>query len=81
MHFLLKVLIYSNKNWNVVIVIGDISVGKTNIIRRINGLDFQNTKTTIGTEFFLKSIQIKDKKTNKISNVALKIWDTCNNIF
>ena len=80
-HFLLKVWVYSNKKLYIVIVIGNISVGKTNIIRRINNLEFQTTKTTIGTEFFLKNIQIKDEKTNKIANIALKIWDTCNNIF
>ena len=60
------------------VVIGDISVGKTNIIKRIMGDDFVPCQATIGVDFTYVENQVKDeedpKKTNKIS---LQIWDTC----
>lgn len=61
------------------VVIGDISVGKTNIIKRLMGEDFIPYQATIGVDFTYVENKIQDendpKKTNKIS---LQIWDTCN---
>jgi len=61
-----------------VVVIGDISVGKTNIIKRLMGEDFIPHQATIGVDFTYVENKIPDEddpsKTNKIS---LQIWDTC----
>ena len=63
------------------VVIGDISVGKTNIIKRLMGEEFIPVQATIGVDFTYVENQVKDdedpKKNNKIS---LQIWDTCNYI-
>jgi GTPase SAR1 family protein len=63
-----------------VVVIGDISVGKTNIIKRLMGEDFIPHQATIGVDFTYVENKIPDEddpsKTNKIS---LQIWDTCKN--
>ena len=63
------------------VVIGDISVGKTNIIKRLMGEEFIPCQATIGVDFTYVENQVKDdedpKKNNKIS---LQIWDTCNYI-
>ena len=62
------------------VVIGDISVGKTNIIKRLMGEDFIPHQATIGVDFTYVENKIPDEddpsKTNKIS---LQIWDTCKN--
>ena len=59
-------------------VIGDISVGKTNIIKRLIGEEFIPHQATIGVDFTYVENFVKDDddqtKTNKIS---LQIWDTC----
>jgi len=63
-----------------VVVIGDISVGKTNIIKRLMGEDFIPHQATIGVDFTYVENKIPDEddpsKSNKIS---LQIWDTCKN--
>ena len=54
-----------------ILIIGDSSVGKTNILSRFNNNTFNiESKPTIGVEFANKSLQIKDKK------VKAQIWDT-----
>ena len=62
------------------VVIGDISVGKTNIIKRLMGEDFIPHQATIGVDFTYVENKIPDEddpsKSNKIS---LQIWDTCKN--
>ena len=62
------------------VVIGDISVGKTNIIKRLMGEDFIPHQATIGVDFTYVENKIQDEddpsKSNKIS---LQIWDTCKN--
>ena len=53
------------------IVLGDTSVGKTNIIRRYTSDSFnKNTKSTVGVEFFTKSFKINN------DYIKLEIWDT-----
>ncbi len=58
---------------NIVVVLGDYSVGKTNIVRRIFNKDFdENTLTTIGIEF--GTLEINDTHDNTI---LIQLWDTC----
>ena len=53
------------------ILIGDSSVGKSNILLKYLKGDFDpNSKATVGVEFGTKSIEIKKKK------VKIQIWDT-----
>ena len=55
------------------VIIGNVAVGKSSIIKRFISNEFsEDYKCTIGTESFIKSLFISDKK-----KVNLKIWDTC----
>jgi len=54
-----------------VILIGEISVGKTSLMRRFVHRSFANdTKGTIGADFMVKEIREGDKI------ITLQIWDT-----
>uniref|UniRef100_A0A6B2LI57 Ras-related protein Rab n=1 Tax=Arcella intermedia TaxID=1963864 RepID=A0A6B2LI57_9EUKA len=54
-----------------VVVVGNIGVGKTSIIRRFVGNAFpKHYKATVGVDFALKVIQIDEKTT-----VQLQLWD------
>ncbi len=54
-----------------VIVIGDASVGKTNLVSRYVKNEYsEQTKPTIGADFCTKIVNIKGK------NVNIKFWDT-----
>ena len=58
-----------------IVVIGDVNVGKTNIIRRIIGEDFKEMEATIGVEFMYLKIKGIDKdEQNK--TLSIQIWDT-----
>ena len=58
-----------------IVVIGDVNVGKTNIIRRIIGEEFKEMEATIGVEFmYLKVKDIDHDDPNRI--LSLQIWDT-----
>ena len=58
-----------------IVVIGDVNVGKTNIIRRIIGEDFKEMEATIGVEFmYLKIKNIDKDEPNKF--LSIQIWDT-----
>lgn len=60
------------------VVIGDISVGKTNIIKRIMGDEFVPCQATIGVDFTYVENQVKDEEDpSKINKISLQIWDTC----
>lgn len=59
------------------VVIGDISVGKTNIIKRIMGEEFFPHQATIGVDFTYVENNIKDDDDSKMNKVILQIWDTC----
>ena len=64
------------------VVIGDISVGKTNIIKRIMGDEFVPCQATIGVDFTYVENQVKDEENpNKINKLSLQIWDTCKYIY
>lgn len=58
-----------------VVVIGDISVGKTNIIKRILSKEFEDTQSTIGVEFGYLTINNIDKDDPSIK-LCIQIWDT-----
>ena len=54
------------------ILLGDSGVGKTNLISRYISNSFdENTRATIGVEFFCKNYRINHKKLIKV-----EIWDT-----
>lgn len=56
-----------------IVLIGNVSVGKSSIIRRFVHNDFNNSYLcTVGTELFRKSLLIGENK-----QVNLFIWDTC----
>ena len=55
-----------------IILLGDSGVGKTNLISRYISNSFdENTRATIGVEFFCKNFRINKKRTIKV-----EIWDT-----
>ena len=60
------------------VVIGDISVGKTNIIKRIMGEEFIPHQATIGVDFTYVENKVKDDEDpTKYNKISLQIWDTC----
>ncbi|TXT62940.1 MAG: putative Small GTP-binding domain protein [Promethearchaeota archaeon] len=53
-------------------IIGDGAVGKTTILHRyVEGEFLENTKMTIGTNFYIKDLIFEDLK----ANIKLQIWD------
>ncbi len=58
-----------------IVVIGDVNVGKTNIIRRIIGEDFKEMEATIGVEFMYVNIKDIDKE-DPNKTMSIQIWDT-----
>jgi small GTP-binding protein len=53
-----------------ILTAGEGGVGKTTLLRRyVEGKFIQNTKMTIGVEFFLKELEVKGRK------VTLQLWD------
>ena len=69
-----------NKYVLKMIVLGDVSVGKTNIIRRILNKEYYKEEETVGVEFaFLDIIDIeKIDPENPNIKITIQIWDTCN---
>lgn len=58
------------------VVLGDVNVGKSNIIRRLLGHEFQELEATVGVEFgFIDIKNIDPDDPNKI--LSVQIWDTC----
>lgn len=54
-----------------IILIGDINVGKTSIVKRFRDGTFDTTyRTTIGVDFAIRTVEIDNKQ------VKLQIWDT-----
>jgi Ras-related protein Rab-7A len=59
------------KTFLKVIVLGDMGVGKTSLIKRYANNTFSNTyKATIGADFLSKDVMLDDRQ------VTLQIWDT-----
>ena len=52
------------------------NVGKSNIIRRILGEEFQELEATIGVEFGYYNVPDIDPDDPSV-NLNLQIWDTC----
>ena len=69
---------YQNDENNLlikIVVIGDVNVGKTNIIRRIIGEEFKEMEATIGVEFmYLKVKDVDQEDPNR--TLSIQIWDT-----
>lgn len=58
-------------------VLGDPSVGKTNMIRRVFNKSMEQTmRTTIGIEF--ATLEVNDKSEKK--SIFVQFWDTCKNL-
>ena len=64
-----------NKYLVKVVVLGDVFVGKTNIIRRILKQDYKEMEATIGVEFAYITVPNIDKE-NPDVNLCIEIWDT-----
>jgi hypothetical protein len=76
--YMIKGRIYLNRKLKIILVVilGDVNVGKSNIIRRILGHDFQELEATVGVEFGL--IDVKDVDPDDPNVVlSIQIWDTC----
>ena len=65
-----------NKYILKMIVLGDVGVGKTNIIRRILNQEHYKQEETIGVEFaFIDIIEVDPL--NPDIKLTIQIWDTC----
>ncbi len=57
-----------------VIVIGEGGVGKTTLLHRsVSNIFVDSTKMTIGTDFFMKKIEIIDDK--NVNKIIMLLWD------
>lgn len=57
--------------WNSVVLVGDSGVGKSNLLSRFTkGEFYEETKSTIGVEFAVKSVNVENK------TIKAQIWDT-----
>ena len=65
-----------NKYILKMIVLGDVGVGKTNIIRRILNQEYYKQEETIGVEFaFIDIIEVDPL--NPDIKLTIQIWYTC----
>lgn len=62
----------------IVIVLGEVSVGKTNIIKRLMGQEFKEFEATVGVDFSEYIIKNIDEDDPEIY-LSVQIWDTCKN--
>jgi GTPase SAR1 family protein len=69
-----------NKYILKMVVLGDVGVGKTNIIRRILKQEYNKQEETVGVEFAFIDITDIDPDNPDIK-LTIQIWDTCNYIF
>ena len=65
-----------HKNVLKVVVLGDVNVGKSNIIRRILGEEFQELEATVGVEYTYIDVQNVDPNNPQLS-ISIQVWDTC----
>ena len=66
-----------NKYVLKMIVLGDVGVGKTRIIRRLLKQENYNEEETVGVEFAFIDIFDIDPDNPDIK-LTIQIWDTCN---
>lgn len=58
------------------VVLGEVNVGKSNIVRRLLGQEYEELEATIGVEFGY--IEAKDvDKTDPSITLNVQVWDTC----
>ncbi|ROV92012.1 hypothetical protein VMCG_09555 [Cytospora schulzeri] len=61
----------ANDEYDVIVLIGDSGVGKSNLLSRFTRNEFNlDSKSTIGVEFATRSIQVESK------TIKAQIWDT-----
>lgn len=60
----------------IVIVLGNISVGKTSLIQRIMGGEFKEVQATVGVEFG----EYEVKNIEEGVDLSIQVWDTCKSI-
>ena len=65
-----------NKYILKMVVLGDVGVGKSNIIRRIIGQNFEELEATVGVEFTYIDIDDIDQE-DPDKKLSIQIWDTC----
>lgn len=65
-----------NKPVLKMVILGAVNVGKSNIIRRIIGQEFQELEATVGVEFTFLDIKDVDPK-DPTKQISIQIWDTC----
>jgi GTPase SAR1 family protein len=58
------------------VVLGEVGVGKSNIIRRIIGQEFEELESTVGVEFTYVDINDIDPEDPE-KKLSIQIWDTC----
>ena len=68
--------IRENKFILKMVVLGDVGVGKTNIIRRILKKESNKQEETVGVEFAFIDITDIDPVNPNIK-LTIQIWDTC----
>ena len=58
-------------------VLGEVNVGKSNIVRRLLGQEYEELEATIGVEFgYIEAKEVDKSDPSVILNV--QVWDTCN---
>ncbi|MFW9993607.1 MAG: Rab family GTPase [Candidatus Odinarchaeota archaeon] len=59
-----------------IVLAGAAGTGKTCLINRfVDGVFSYNTKSTIGVDFSLKNMTVKDPRTGVDERIALQLWD------
>ena len=69
-----------NKYILKMVILGDVGVGKTNIIRRILNQEYKKPEETVGVEFTFIDITNVDPDNPDIK-ITIQIWDTCKQYF
>lgn len=57
-------------------MLGEINVGKSNIVRRLLGQEFEELEATIGVEFGYIEAKGIDQSDPELS-LNVQVWDTC----
>jgi GTPase SAR1 family protein len=58
------------------VILGDVNVGKSNIVRRLIGSNFQEVEATVGVEFGYIDIKDIDPDDPNVQ-LSIQLWDTC----
>jgi len=70
-----KYLIKGKIKTKSVVVLGEVNVGKSNIVRRLLGQEYEELEATIGVEFGYIEANEVDNKDPSIT-LSVQIWDT-----